>query len=414
MSVYSNPGVHTGSVNFDQLSIVPEDNQTLGMDSSSEDSSYKNRPNTFLLFAFVLEFLILLFVIVLEYFLRFTDVFPVRKVNFNCSDESISFSSADSSYDDFAFNANIPSSVVMTLSFCVPPVVIIIGELSVWAFNSQHQKGVNIICNHCTLPQLVRRLLRFIGVFLFGALLTLVFTDVTKIMTGRLRPNFLEVCQPNQTMCRLMSSQTDATCTASNRDDIRNARLSFPSLHASVTSFSAIYLVIYIHGTITTHHVRIMQPFLSLTFVILSLLCGYSRVGRYQSHWTDVLAGFILGPLMALYLGVYVLNSFQERMSGKQLYTKLKYFMEEQSAKEAKDSYKEEKLSRSVYLKETLTENHAPPRDFGIPRPIVRLDSSDTDSRLRPHDTFQRELRRSVNNHQRRTSYNSNTNHSHM
>ncbi len=67
----------------------------------------------------------------------------------------------------------------------------------------------------------------FPGAFLFGMLMTMIFTDVTKIMVGRLRPTFLETCQPNATVClanvgRLVSS--DEACMESDKDDIRNAR----------------------------------------------------------------------------------------------------------------------------------------------------------------------------------------------
>jgi len=37
--------------------------------------------------------------------------------------------------------------------------------------------------------------------FLAGMLATMVFVDVTKVMVGRLRPVFLEVCDVNVTLC---------------------------------------------------------------------------------------------------------------------------------------------------------------------------------------------------------------------
>jgi hypothetical protein len=42
------------------------------------------------------------------------------------------------------------------------------------------------------------------GVFIFGALSTTVLTDILKIMSGRLRPYFLTLCNPDQKSCNGM------------------------------------------------------------------------------------------------------------------------------------------------------------------------------------------------------------------
>jgi hypothetical protein len=43
-----------------------------------------------------------------------------------------------------------------------------------------------------------------LAVFIFGALATTVLTDVLKIMSGRLRPYFLTLCNPDQKSCNGM------------------------------------------------------------------------------------------------------------------------------------------------------------------------------------------------------------------
>jgi hypothetical protein len=44
----------------------------------------------------------------------------------------------------------------------------------------------------------------FLVVFIFGALATTVLTDILKIMSGRLRPYFLTLCNPDQKSCNGM------------------------------------------------------------------------------------------------------------------------------------------------------------------------------------------------------------------
>lgn len=53
----------------------------------------------------------------------------------------------------------------------------------------------------------------------------MVFTDVIKIMVGRLRPNFLEVCQPNFTACTFRGGLYDESiCKEKDLVKIRDAR----------------------------------------------------------------------------------------------------------------------------------------------------------------------------------------------
>ena len=44
----------------------------------------------------------------------------------------------------------------------------------------------------------------FSAVFIFGGLATTVLTDILKIMSGRLRPYFLTLCNPDQKSCNGM------------------------------------------------------------------------------------------------------------------------------------------------------------------------------------------------------------------
>ena len=71
----------------------------------------------------------------------------------------------------------------------------------------------------------------------------MIFADTAKLMTGRLRPTFLDACQPNAT-CYTIAEADTSFCNQKNKDVIREARLSFPSLQASMTAFCATFMAV--------------------------------------------------------------------------------------------------------------------------------------------------------------------------
>ena len=65
--------------------------------------------------------------------------------------------------------------------------------------------------------------MRLSGTFLAGMLTTMVFVDVTKLMVGRLRPVFLEVCEVNRTICFTDGQRCDVdhVCMQSDAEMLR-------------------------------------------------------------------------------------------------------------------------------------------------------------------------------------------------
>ncbi|KAL3869610.1 hypothetical protein ACJMK2_042277 [Sinanodonta woodiana] len=294
----------------------------------SDDYRPGERGKILVCVTFVLELLILAAVIVLEYFLRWSTLFPVRKQNFSCVDPELSYSKDDPSFSTFAFSNSVPDDTIYALTFCVPPFVIIVGEIGVWSFSDEEQKAINIGCRACAIPQVVRRLFRFIAVFFFGAFTLMIFVDLIKLVIGRLRPNFLEICEVNKTMCAANSNiGGDEMCLTDDELTLRDARTSFPSMFCAITAYSAIFIAIYIHGALRTRSVRVLRPFLALAFCMLSLLSGLSELASHRSFWTDVVVGFAMGITMAIYLGSFVLYHFREYVSERKLIRMLHGFM---------------------------------------------------------------------------------------
>ena len=56
------------------------------------------------------------------------------------------------------------------------------------------------------------------------------------------------------------------------------------------------------HGALRTRSVRVLRPFLSLVFAMLSLLCGLVELALNHNTWYDLVVGWLLGGAMALYL----------------------------------------------------------------------------------------------------------------
>ena len=83
------------------------------------------------------------------------------------------------------------------------------------------------------------------------------------------------------------------------------------------TSLQFILFQIYMHGALRTRSVRVLRPFLSLVFAMLSLLCGLVELALNHNTWYDLVVGWLLGGAMALYLvsTLYVAFIFYERIS---------------------------------------------------------------------------------------------------
>lgn len=65
----------------------------------------------------------------------------------------------------------------------------------------------------------------------------------------------------------------------------------------------------YITSTIKTKSSRLAKPVLCLGTLCMAFLTGLNRVSEYRNHCSDVIAGFILGTAVALFL-VSQLRSF--------------------------------------------------------------------------------------------------------
>lgn len=280
-------------------------------DTSDDEKVYKVRLN--LIPVFILECFALGCLAVLAYFLRFTEIFPVFIRSFNPCDSSISYS-LKAAHVQSGVSLKIPPNFFYIYCFASPLSLIILGEMVAFIFSGRSRKVVRAGCIPCKMHQLTRRIVRFFGTFLFGALATTILTDCLKLATGIQRPYFLEVCRINVTRTAFGTCNPALWLSECATDEslVREARMSFPSLYASLSSFSAIFMMVYIHCMMSPKSSRLLRPALVLLIAAKALVCCFSRVSLYYNSWWDVIAGIVLGSSISLYLTVCVLSTFKE------------------------------------------------------------------------------------------------------
>jgi diacylglycerol diphosphate phosphatase/phosphatidate phosphatase len=141
--------------------------------------------------------------------------------------------------------------------------------------------------------------------------LTFLFTAVIKTCVGRYRPDFLELSM---------------SVEGSRLKEV-DARGSFPSGHSSISFASMTFLSLYLVGK--THLFSdengsvLFKAITSLSPMVLSGFVAVSRVVDYHHHFSDIIAGSLLGAGMGAFCyllyfhSVFSLNSHRPRKPGR-------------------------------------------------------------------------------------------------
>ncbi|KAM6953756.1 phospholipid phosphatase-related protein type 4 [Aplochiton taeniatus] len=260
---------------------------------------------------YFVEFPILVSSVVSLYFLELTDMFQPVRSGFTCHDRSLSLPYIDPTHEV------IPLLMLLSLAFAGPAITIMIGEGIMFCCLSRKSNDVgaeaDINAAGCTFNSFIRRAVRFVGVHVFGLCATALITDVLQLMTGYHTPYFLTVCKPNYSVlnvtCEHNAYVLDNICSGANPTAINQGRKSFPSQHASLASFAAVYVSMYFNSTLTDSS-KLLKPLLVFSFTICAIICGLTRIIQYKNHPIDVYIGFLLGGSIAVYLGLYAVGNF--------------------------------------------------------------------------------------------------------
>ena len=143
-----------------------------------------------------------------------------------------------------------------------------------------------------------------------AAMANSILTDIAKNVIGRPRPNFMAFCRPNVT-CDDPSNRnkfiTQFLCLneGATEEELEDQLKSFPSAHASFAAFMAFYLVLYVNERFKMFRCSVqtsmLRPFLQLCILAIYWWSALTRVTDFVHHPVDVLAGLILGTLVALW-----------------------------------------------------------------------------------------------------------------
>ncbi|KFO64722.1 Lipid phosphate phosphatase-related protein type 3, partial [Corvus brachyrhynchos] len=136
------------------------------------------------------------------------------------------------------------------------------------------------------------------GVHVFGLCATALVTDVIQLATGYHAPFFLTVCKPNYTLlgtpCDANPYITQDICSGTDKHAILSARKTFPSQHATLSAFAAVYVSMYFNSIISDS-TKLLKPILVFAFAIAAGICGLTQITQYRSHPADVYVGFLIG-----------------------------------------------------------------------------------------------------------------------
>ncbi|KAM9779849.1 phosphatidic acid phosphatase type 2D [Neosynchiropus ocellatus] len=153
-----------------------------------------------------------------------------------------------------------------------------------------------------------------LGSFLFGCCVGQSLTNMAKLSVGRLRPNFLSVCNITYASinCVPGSYVPKVDCPlARSQKMVVEARKSFFSGHASFAMYTMLYLAFYLQARLSWRGARLLRPLVQFILVMIAIYTGLSRISDYRHHPSDVVTGFIQGGLTAYWVAFYISSMFK-------------------------------------------------------------------------------------------------------
>ncbi|KAA8581961.1 hypothetical protein FQN60_008701 [Etheostoma spectabile] len=261
---------------------------------------------------YFVELPIVLSSLVSLYFLELTDVLSPAMVGFRCHDRDLSMPYVETG-DEL-----IPLLMLLSLAFAGPAASIMMGEGLMYCLQSKlktcPKSESSINAGGCSFNSFLRRTVRFVGVHVFGLLATALVTDVIQLATGYHAPFFLTVCQPNYTApgvsCDNNAYITRDICMGKDQYAIMSARKTFPSQHATLSGFAAVYISMYLNASISST-TKLLKPLLVFAYCMAAGLAGLTQITQHRSHPIDVYVGYVIGAGIGIYLAVFAVGNFK-------------------------------------------------------------------------------------------------------
>uniref|UniRef100_A0A3Q3WZJ5 Phosphatidic acid phosphatase type 2/haloperoxidase domain-containing protein n=1 Tax=Mola mola TaxID=94237 RepID=A0A3Q3WZJ5_MOLML len=224
-------------------------------------------------------------------------VTPYRR-GFFCGDSSITYPYVD--------REAIPDSLLIAGGIAITGLTIALGECYRVRFCGIRSRAfVQNLYVSCLYKEL--------GSFLFGCCVGQSLTNMAKLSVGRLRPNFLSVCNITYASinCTPGSYVSQVTCNQSIPKVLEEARKSFFSGHASFAMYTMLYLAFYLQARVSWRGARLLRPLIQFLLIMIAVYTGLTRISDYRHHPSDVLTGFIQGGLTAYWVAFYISSMFK-------------------------------------------------------------------------------------------------------
>ncbi|KAF6215615.1 hypothetical protein GE061_010371 [Apolygus lucorum] len=158
--------------------------------------------------------------------------------------------------------------------------------------------------------------------FLFGFIVCLLIVVMSTHFLGKVRPNFYEACQPSVNCTPDKPTYTyHENYTCRNESNERNARLSFPSKHTTLCFYTMVYLCVYLQNKVRWDYLSVFNNCMQVTFMIVAWIVAISQMTDYVHHLEDIIAGIIIGSLVAWFNVCAVYNFFKQRLRIDQVNT---------------------------------------------------------------------------------------------
>lgn len=282
-----------------------------------------SNPNTRLLMRLIIDILLLTSVYCVA-LVVLPQVIKTNQRGFFCGDESLLY--------PYKHETPLKRLHITILAIAVPAALILCIEMLRVAFPAYKttSTGKSLVPKSpqpyvfvgVTIPTFVSECYNTMGIYLFGLALVLIVTTLAKALTGRLTPYFFEVCQPllatNETACssnehfgRFIENYTCASLTSSTHL-LTIMRQSFPSAQSSTSAYAMLFVAIYLQARLQTGWLKLWRTLLQISGLLISLVVSFERIMVYRHHWTDVLAGLLIGYAMALFITQLVAQFFRK------------------------------------------------------------------------------------------------------
>ncbi|XP_040046583.1 phosphatidic acid phosphatase type 2D [Gasterosteus aculeatus] len=242
--------------------------------------------------------LICLFVASIPFFACELKAVTPYKRGFFCGDPSITY--------PYEPKEAIPDVLLIAGGIAITGVTIALGECYRVRYRGVYSRA---FVRNCYVSCLYKEL----GSFLFGCCVGQSLTNMAKLSVGRLRPNFLFVCNITYASinCTQGSYVSHAPCRQAEEKMVDEARKSFFSGHASFAMYTMLYLAFYLQARFSWRGARLLRPLIQFLLLMIAIYTGLSRISDYRHHPTDVLTGFIQGGLTAYWVAFYISSMFK-------------------------------------------------------------------------------------------------------